>query len=105
MMSPREAVAIVRRVTVRNPPFPIRIEATESERDGIEVRIITMVPCRDTGVTISVMHTDHMFPFSEEQVIAFVSGFIRTVFDHEWKECLHVDGVRVRDPHKHEAAR
>jgi hypothetical protein len=105
MMSPREALAIVHRVTVRNPPFPIRVEARVSERGGLEVNVITTVPCRDTGTPIRVRHTEHVCPFSEEQVLAFVTGFIRTVFDHEFKECLHVDGVRVRDPHANEAKR
>ena len=105
MMNPREALAIMHRVTVRNPAFPIRLEARICDYDSIEVRATTTVPCRDTGAPIRVVHTEHIRAFSEDQVLAFMTGFIRTVFDHEFRECLHVDGVRVRDPHANEAKR
>lgn len=106
--------AIVARVAVKNPPFPIRLVVRDLGTLEVGLAAITLVPDRDTGLPSKVTHT-RLLPrhqvedFSRDRVeferaiLREVTELVRSVFIHEFDECFHIDGVRVRDPHAREA--
>ncbi len=110
-MTPRERsridptlLAAFDRIEIRNPPFPMYMSIEPgSFHDSGRLIIRARVPDRDGGHPIDVMHPfpipdpryRAMMPFEE-----FVWDCIRNVVMHEAAECFHVDGVRVRDPHR-----
>lgn len=92
---------IVDRVQVRNPPYPIT-KHLHPCGDGTATLIVAwQVPDRDVPeklVTINHYRTiDVRMP--PDLIVSVVTNALRTAFDHEFAECLHVDGIRVNDPH------
>jgi len=104
-MSYDEFCAVLARITMKNPPFPVEIEPRlRFQRLGVAVR--WRAPDRDTGKMVVVTEEHNLPPLEdikEVDVFALVHHAVVKSFIHECDECFHVDGVRTYDPHRAEA--
>ena len=96
-----ELYALVNRVTVRNPPFPIRIWAdVDIMSFAVHVVVSWQVKDRDAGHQITVSTVRTIRPeMSEAMTLMVIESAVREAFNHEFAECFHVDGKRIYDPH------
>lgn len=92
--------AVLARVELRNPPFPIKLHA-----NGDALIVEVYVPHRDTGERTVVCHP-FRWPddraYRHQPIEQFILQCLRIVFEHELRESLHFDGVRFANPHKGE---
>ena len=94
-------VRALRLVTLREPPYG-------EKRYRLDV--VTAVAERDTGepTTVTLSHelaacvVESYAADRREVLLDFVYNALRGVLLHELDEAWHVDGVRVKDPHKSE---
>ena len=95
----QQACEALQRVTVKNPPFPIHLAIRN--RFGINyLNAIIKVKDRDGGHPIEVnFNFDIPTPISLSLFYDYIESRVQAVFLHEFYECFHVSGVRVKDPH------
>ncbi len=98
-----EIVAVARRVSFKNPPFPVQCTIeVRAGMLGVMAVIIMHVPDRETGHHRRQFYEMPLYleVFEDEQdVLTVMFEAARSAFLHELDECWHVDGVRTRDPH------
>jgi hypothetical protein len=114
-----EAATIVRRVELRNFPFPIRLNVSVSTkapwpkvsrwRKPERLLVVSAeydVPHRDTGAKVTVQFRAQLNERkvrkmrSVRAVMIAVRGFIVSMAEHEVDEALWCDGRRVFEPHE-----
>lgn len=107
-MTIEDLIAKWEEITLVNPPFEIGLRSSlrPTGRGDVEVRFSAraVVPCRDTGAMIEVVHVKNMGEWEVRrinpgQAARFFEGFLHGIFVHEFEECFHVKGKRIRDPH------
>lgn len=92
--------ALVNRIQLRNPPFPIALGCAGQGNFWL-VTISWRVPHRDepTRLVDVASYVTVAPSATPERVLLEIEDRIRGAFVHEFQECFHIDGVRVRDPH------
>lgn len=100
--------AVVARIEMRNSVIPTRLYVTAGHEFGRRTAIVGIeieVPHRDTGDRVTVARRkDIMLPTDESHVIMIIHNLVSCMWLHEMDECWHVNGQRVRDPHRNEEA-
>lgn len=81
-------------IEIRNYPVPLEVFYGGS---WVDVRLL--IRDRDTGAEEPIQFRFNP-PRSFESPAHMVRDAIAWVLTHELEECLHVDGVRVFDPHR-----
>lgn len=91
-----EARRCLKRVSIRNPPFPVLLEIHDTGR----LTITLTVKDRDHGFEVHVMFDfEILLPITDAIFLEVVESRLRAAWLHELHECYHVDGVRINDPH------
>jgi hypothetical protein len=102
--------ALLKRFELRNPPLPIILSLIDW-RQSLNYRITIQLKLesadRDSGFpskfqideVLSVEEIEH---FPDEYWFEYFRSFIHRAVLHEMDESMHVDKVRVWDPHKGE---
>jgi hypothetical protein len=95
---------VLSRITFKNPPFPIALHWKRLAVYWAEVQVDVDVHERETGSPIRVTHTIKLELITADgrEYLYQVSKLIQDVFIHELRECFHVSGRRVQDPHEDE---
>lgn len=96
---PDEAIRLLNRVELKNPPFPISFDC--HDEDGyIEVRVTSELKARDTGeFWRQVAFFSITLPAPAPFIVFSLEKALRSVFMHEFEECFHFEGRRVHEPH------
>lgn len=102
-------IAIVKRLEMRNPPFPIHPPRVTVTNGAIVIVVAIEVRDRDAGDRRTLYHTAGIdvgtLSFLESRgrldahVLMIYEGLLERIFEHEFAEAFHRDGVRARDPH------
>lgn len=104
-MTHEQFVMCVEGVTLKHPPFRIEIGKTfhrypDLKRTDAQILVKWWVPDRDHGDPISV---NHWATVNSDMPAALIEHALEKAFSvpfqHEFQESLHVQGVRIRDPH------
>lgn len=108
VLAPKEALdlcsLVVSRLVLRHSAIPIGHTTTSLEPGG-SVRITTdiKVPDRETGEEKWLFHSMSIDSVPRARSVEFVLGeverHLRSIYDHEFREALHLDGRRIYDPH------
>lgn len=94
---------IASRVTMVNSPIAISSVSISELEGDYHATISVLVPDRESGTPRAVFHTRRIYEdYEEAMLLDVIREMTRNVFNHEWAEAFHVDGVRVHDPHKYD---
>lgn len=100
LRDPMEAIDIINRFELRNPPFPLFWTAKAYE-SGIVVNLCAELFDRDSGDRYRQDFSMGInLPVPEEFLVAWFEQGLRGIFMHELEEALHFDGERIHDPHE-----
>lgn len=99
---PLDVPALVKRIEIRNPPFPVELTCHRQVTvGGWLVHVTWKVPHRDNPMKLVEIGCYAMIKDHDSEMYALmeIEDRIRGAFVHEFQECFHIDGVRIRDPH------
>lgn len=100
LSDPQEAIRLLERVSLKNPPFPLSWRIRPNSI-GIYVDVTARLPDRDTGVErLQGFNLSLGLPTHPDFLLFWFEKSLRAIFMHEFEECFHVDDRRVHDPHK-----
>lgn len=108
-MNQAAAVAIVRDIVktieIRNPPFaigPLLVEEDWSlSNSSVRVRYRYSAKDRDSGLPTDIHYqTTIDAELPRYKIERRLREALFHAFEHEFRECFHIDGVRVEDPHR-----
>lgn len=89
------------RIELRHAAIRTTLHVTEDRRLLVTVHSLD----RDLGTQLRV---DHFFPISpgltQDRFLRFVEQRVSGAWIHELEEAFHLDGQRLRDPHRDRAA-
>lgn len=85
-------------------PWPMRIVVDMDSRDGLSIRVKLTAPCIVTGESQIVNHMEHI-PWqmaegaTSADIARAIHRLLRSAVEHEFDECLLLEGRQLRDPH------
>lgn len=100
---PQRWEKLLARISLRNPAIATRLRLRPGySRIGATLEVRLLSPHRDTGEMIEVSLDTHLRwgeDYPEGYAIHQIMHAIEQAWLHELRECFHVDGVRIKDPH------
>lgn len=90
-------------------PWPMRIIVDMDLRDGLSICAQLTAPCVVTGESQIVHHMEHIPLLMAEgathaDIVRHAHRLLKAAVEHEFDECLLLDGKQLRDPHASEGA-